>query len=112
LIAGSPGGSGRPDRVTVPTPGHSPGHQSLRVELSDAGSVLLGGDVATIREGYEDETFASFAWSREESARSLRQVKELAREADADVYPHHDRDDTTGPGYRKTDSRSGFYCRL
>jgi N-acyl homoserine lactone hydrolase len=37
----------------VPTPGHAPGHQSLVVDLSDTGRVVLCGDAAFLRENLE-----------------------------------------------------------
>jgi glyoxylase-like metal-dependent hydrolase (beta-lactamase superfamily II) len=79
--------------VAFPTPGHTPGHQSLQVELPDAGTVLLTSDVANHRQGYEEELVASFAWSLEDSIDSLHDVKDRVRRHDADVYVHHDGND-------------------
>lgn len=75
---------------TVPTPGHTPGHQSVVVELPDAGTVVLGADVAHQQAGYDSEHLASFNWDLSESMASLRKVKGLARQHDADVYVTHD----------------------
>lgn len=77
----------------VPTPGHSPGHQSVVVTLPDAGTVVLASDVASLRSAYEKELAASFAWSAAESVRSIRTVERIARGSDADVVVHHDADD-------------------
>ena len=77
----------------IPTPGHSAGHQSLKVELPDAGTVILGADVALLRMGYEHELAPAFAWSTAENVRSIRKVKQLARETDADVVINHDQDE-------------------
>lgn len=79
--------------VAFPTPGHSPGHQSLQVELPDAGTVILTADVANHRQGYDEELVASFAWSLEHSIDSLHAVKDRVRRTDADVYVHHDEED-------------------
>ena len=79
--------------VTFPTPGHSPGHQSVQVELPDAGSVILAVDAANHREGYEGELAASFAHSLSDSVESIQAIKRRAELADADVYVHHDPDD-------------------
>jgi glyoxylase-like metal-dependent hydrolase (beta-lactamase superfamily II) len=79
--------------VAFPTPGHSPGHQSLQLELADAGTVVLAVDAANHRKGYEEELAASFAWSLEDSIDSIRDIKHRARSRDADVYVHHDPDD-------------------
>jgi N-acyl homoserine lactone hydrolase len=79
--------------VAFPTPGHSPGHQSLQVDLADDGPVVLTADVANHRDGYEEELAASFAWSLEDSIDSMRAVKDRARRTGADVYIHHDAND-------------------
>ena len=78
---------------TIPTPGHSPGHQSLRVELPDAGPVILAADLANHRDGYEMGFMPSFAWSLDDGVRSIRTVREQAEADDADVIIHHDQDD-------------------
>lgn len=78
--------------VAFPTPGHTPGHQSLSVTL-DSQDVILAGDVANSRVGYEEELVASFSWSLEDSVESIQRVKSRARRTDADVIVHHDPDD-------------------
>lgn len=75
--------------VAFPTPGHTPGHQSLAIELENR-RVILAADVANSRVGYENELVASFAWSLESSLESLRNVKDRSRVAGADVIVHHD----------------------
>lgn len=79
--------------VTVPTPGHSPGHQSLRVELPEAGTVVLGADVANHRDGYEAELLPAFTWALDDAVHSIRQVRDLIDRTGADLYLAHDRDD-------------------
>jgi len=76
-----------------PTPGHSPGHQSLRVELPESGTVVLAGDVANLRAGYEAELPAAFSWSLDEATHSIRAVRRLEDRHDADVFFHHDQED-------------------
>ncbi|PSP62725.1 hypothetical protein BRC77_09190 [Halobacteriales archaeon QH_8_64_26] len=61
--------------VTIPTPGHTKGHQSLRVELDDR-TVVLSADVALQQSGYEQELPVSFNWSLEDSVASIRKVRE------------------------------------
>ncbi|MFC4249720.1 N-acyl homoserine lactonase family protein [Natribaculum luteum] len=78
--------------VAFPTPGHTPGHQSLSVEL-DSGNVLLAADVANSRVGYEQDLVPSFAWSLEESLESIQTVRTRARLDDAEVIVHHDPDE-------------------
>ncbi len=78
--------------VAFPTPGHTPGHQSLAVGL-DSGTVILAADVANSRPGYENGLVASFSWSLEASLESIQAVRDRARLTDADVIVHHDPED-------------------
>lgn len=77
---------------TFPTPGHTPGHQSVVVELPESGTVVLGADVAHMQDGYDREHVASFNWDVSESVATLRDVKRRAHRSDADVYVTHDND--------------------
>lgn len=76
----------------IPTPGHTPGHQSLKLEL-DSGTVVLGADIAhQMAAGYEAELMAPFNWNTDKSIESVRKIKDLARREDAEVYVTHDPD--------------------
>lgn len=79
--------------VCVPTPGHSPGHQSLLVRLENAGAVVLAGDVAGTHLAYEQEVFHPYTWDTERAARSARRLRQRAVAEDADVFVLHDPDD-------------------
>ncbi|WP_331234722.1 N-acyl homoserine lactonase family protein [Natronorarus salvus] len=74
--------------VAFPTPGHTPGHQSLRVEL-EGETVILASDVASTQTGFDEELPASFAWSMSESVASMRTVRRMAEQG-ADVVVNHD----------------------
>lgn len=84
--------------VTIPTPGHTPGHQSLFVDLAGVGPIILGADVANHRAGYEAEMGPSFAWSLDETVSSIRKIKAEARKTGADVFLGHDREDQEALG--------------
>lgn len=75
----------------IPTPGHSPGHQSVAVTLPDAGEVILGGDLAFVQSAYETDRQPAFAWDTERAIESAHRVRDRARRTDADVYLAHDR---------------------
>jgi len=78
--------------VAFPTPGHTPGHQSVHVDLGDE-QVILAADVAHRKVGYENEFQASFNWNLSRSVESLREVKARARQSGATVRLLHDRED-------------------
>ena len=76
----------------IPTPGHSPGHQAVKVELAETGTVILAADLVFTQEAYEKELQPAFAWDTEAAIRSTRKVNNLERKQDADIYLAHDRD--------------------
>jgi N-acyl homoserine lactone hydrolase len=66
------------------TPGHTPGHQSVRL-----GDLVLGADVAYFASGLDDHRFPAFADDREEQARSAERLRGL-RDEGLTVRPGHD----------------------
>lgn len=78
--------------VLFPTPGHTPGHQSVHVDLGGE-ETILASDVAHRKQAYEAEFQASFNWDLSRSVESVREVKSRARRTGADVRLLHDRDD-------------------
>ncbi|MHB8235828.1 MAG: N-acyl homoserine lactonase family protein [Solirubrobacteraceae bacterium] len=68
------------------TPGHTPGHQSVRV-----GGLVLGGDVTHFASGLDDRRFPMFADDHERQGRSADRLLAM-REAGLTVRPGHDPD--------------------
>ncbi len=68
------------------TPGHTAGHQSVRV-----GDIVLGVDVAHFASGLDDHRFPIFADDHSEQARSAERLRKL-RDAGLTVRPGHDPD--------------------
>jgi N-acyl homoserine lactone hydrolase len=67
------------------TPGHTPGHQSVRV----GGRLVLGVDVAHFADTLDDLRFPAFADDFQEQAKSAQRLRAL-RDAGAVVIPGHD----------------------
>jgi glyoxylase-like metal-dependent hydrolase (beta-lactamase superfamily II) len=68
------------------TPGHTPGHQSVRV-----GDLVIGADVTHFASTLDDERFPSFGDDFAAQARSAARLREL-RDAGMRVLPGHDPD--------------------
>jgi N-acyl homoserine lactone hydrolase len=66
------------------TPGHTPGHQSIRL-----GDLVLGIDVAHFASGLDDHRFPIFADDHKQQGRSAERLREL-RDAGLTVVPGHD----------------------
>jgi N-acyl homoserine lactone hydrolase len=69
------------------TPGHTPGHQSVRV----GEDLILGADVTHLASGLDDHRFPSFGDDHAEQRRSAERLRAL-RDAGARVIPGHDPD--------------------
>ncbi len=68
------------------TPGHTVGHQSVRV-----GDIVLGGDVTHFASGLDDHRFPIFGHDLAQQARSAERLRGL-REQGLTVIPGHDPD--------------------
>jgi N-acyl homoserine lactone hydrolase len=68
------------------TPGHTPGHQSIRL-----GELVLGADVSHLASGLDDHRFPIFGDDREQQGRSADRLRAL-RDAGVRVVPGHDPD--------------------
>ena len=74
----------------IPTPGHTPGHQSLLVDLPQTGAVLLSGDVAHFRDNFDNRRVPGGNTSKDQSIASMDHVAELVAERHAQFWINHD----------------------
>lgn len=79
--------------VILATPGHTPGHTSLLVNLVDAGPVLLTGDLYHLADARTERTVPVFNTSPEETLRSMDRFESLASETGARVIMQHSLED-------------------
>jgi glyoxylase-like metal-dependent hydrolase (beta-lactamase superfamily II) len=82
--------------VCVPTHGHTPGHQSLRVRTDDGRDVVLTADACYLRRTLETEHLPLVVHDRDAMRASLRRLRAL-RDAGARLVYGHDPDDWTTP---------------
>jgi N-acyl homoserine lactone hydrolase len=68
------------------TPGHTPGHQSVRI-----GDLVLGADVAYFASSLDDQRLPAFGDDHEEQLRSVERLRAL-RDSGLAVRPGHDPD--------------------
>jgi glyoxylase-like metal-dependent hydrolase (beta-lactamase superfamily II) len=74
--------------VCIPTHGHTPGHQSLRVRLGGA-EVVMTGDACYLRRTLENLHLPTTMYDREQMLESLRRLRAM-RDAGAMVITGHD----------------------
>ncbi|NVJ22016.1 N-acyl homoserine lactonase family protein [Myxococcus sp. AM011] len=85
------------------TPGHTPGHQSLQVNLPRTGTVVLSGDLCHTRENWERHVVPGFNTSREQTLSSIDHVETLVKDAKGRFIVQHAPEDFRAlpsfPGY-------------
>jgi glyoxylase-like metal-dependent hydrolase (beta-lactamase superfamily II) len=78
--------------VAIPTPGHTPGHQSLLVKQTGGKSLLLAADAMYTVENMQDAIPPGLAWDIPQSLQALYVFKAM-KLVGVEVVPSHD------PGY-------------
>ena len=76
--------------VIKPTPGHTPGHQSLAVRLPKTGLVVLSGDMVHLMENWQAMRAPSFNFNVEQSVRSMREIEAFMAKTGAKLWINHD----------------------
>jgi len=76
--------------VVMSAPGHTPGHQVLAVELANAGTVLLGGDLYHYPEERTTGRTPTFEFDAELSRRSRARVEAFLQQTDGTLWIEHD----------------------
>ena len=84
-----------PGVSVLATPGHTPGHSSLRVELPETGTWIFAADAADLGQNLLDRVpcgYCAGGTPNDEAAaaRSLERLLSEAAEADARLVPGHD----------------------
>jgi glyoxylase-like metal-dependent hydrolase (beta-lactamase superfamily II) len=74
------------------TPGHTPGHQSLLVQLPKTGPVLLTGDLVHLKYSWDHDIVPPFNFDVEKSHKSIAAMKELVAKTGAKVWVNHDKE--------------------
>jgi 4-pyridoxolactonase len=72
------------------TPGHTIGHYSLLVQFEDRRPILFSFDAAYTHETLEREIQSSFHIDPVAGVRSIRRVKQLAQDHDAEIFVSHE----------------------
>ncbi len=73
--------------VTVPTFGHTPGHQSLKVKLT-GGEVVLAADACYLRQTLEDMHLPELVYDRAQMINSILLLRKLQRSGARIFYGH------------------------
>ena len=70
--------------------GHTPGHQSLVIELPESGPTILAGDCCYWWEHLEQERVPGVVWNPSQALHSIKRLKTIARLLKGRIFPSHD----------------------
>ena len=73
--------------VCIPTPGHTPGHQSLKLTTNNSVTVLAG-DACYLRRSLEELRLPALSYSPEQMLASFEKLKALERQGAKIFYGH------------------------
>lgn len=76
--------------VIMSTPGHTPGHQVAAVELENAGTIVLGGDLYHYPEEITTGRVPTFEWDPDQSRASRARIQAFIEQAGATLWIEHD----------------------
>ncbi len=76
----------------LPTPGHTPGHQSVIVSLPETGTVILARDAIPSLANIELDVPQAFSWSAATAVESMHRLVYLAKREKALLLPGHEPD--------------------
>lgn len=74
--------------VCLPTHGHTPGHQSLRLRLDDGREVVLCADACYLRRNLDEMRLPGVVFDRERMRRSLERLAAMRADGASMVYGH------------------------
>jgi N-acyl homoserine lactone hydrolase len=76
--------------IMLRTPGHTPGHSSLLVKLSQMGPVIITGDAVHFHENWDTVGVPAFNYDRAQTVASIERLKKIAANLKATVIIQHD----------------------
>ena len=76
--------------VIVSTPGHTPGHQVLFVDLAETGPIVLSGDLYHTAPSYELRRVPTFNFDEAQTRASFDKLDALLEETGAELWIEHD----------------------
>lgn len=75
----------------VPTPGHTPGHQSLLVKLPRTGALLLSGDAVHFKLNWDNRGVPAMNFNQEQSHASMQRMADMMMKEKATLWINHDK---------------------
>jgi N-acyl homoserine lactone hydrolase len=80
--------------MILSTPGHTPGHESLLVNLRKTGPVLLSGDAAHFKDNWDNRRVPGGNFNKEQTVASMNRLAGLMTDLHAQLWINHDKPQT------------------
>jgi N-acyl homoserine lactone hydrolase len=80
--------------VILSTPGHTPGHESLLVNLRKTGPVLLSGDAAHFKDNWDNRRVPGGNFNKDMTLASMDRLAKLESDLHAQLWINHDKPQT------------------
>ena len=75
----------------ISTPGHTPGHQSLRVRLARTGTLVLSGDAVHFKDNWDNRRVPAFNYDKEQTVASMKRLADILEKDRAQLWINHNR---------------------
>lgn len=75
----------------ISTPGHTPGHQSLLVQLPMTGAIVLLGDAAHFQSNWENRRVPSINFDKDKTLASMQRIADLLVRERGQLWINHDK---------------------
>ncbi len=77
--------------VIISTPGHTPGHQSLLVNLPSTGALILSGDAVHFKDNWDNRRVPGPNFNKEQTIASMQRIADLMAQYKAQLWINHDK---------------------
>jgi N-acyl homoserine lactone hydrolase len=77
--------------IIISTPGHTPGHQSLLVNLRKTGPVLLSGDAVHFKDNWDNRRVPAMNTDKGQTVASMERLAALSTSLKAPLWINHDK---------------------
>jgi glyoxylase-like metal-dependent hydrolase (beta-lactamase superfamily II) len=78
----------------IATPGHTPGHQSLLVNLRKSGAILLSGDAVHFKDNWDNRRVPTINFDKDKTVASMQRIADVLAKEKAELWINHDKAQT------------------
>jgi N-acyl homoserine lactone hydrolase len=77
--------------VLISTPGHTPGHQSLKVKLPKTGELILSGDAVHFKDNFDNRRVPGGNTDHDQTVASMQRIADFLSKEQAKLWINHDK---------------------